>query len=451
MGINIKYSDYVIPKFGKVVSRVMEHLRGGDGNLFVVLPGGRASTKSSFVSFLLVISMLSSSHSVVCLRKYQKDLRDSVMSQMVETIKRLGVSDLFEVRLSPLSLKCKATGSVCRFYGTEDASKLKSNASSDLNLGADSISKYQMVWLEEGYEHNIEEFQQVVLPTFLRGTSFPTAVFVTYNPPRDANASIIKFTEQLRDSEQAVVVDSTYLDVHEKWLGKSFLEGVELLKRKSESEYRHVYLGESSSLSTKIFQNYTFATLSDREIETLYEIGDIYRGVDQGYTDGNAFIEAVIVVNAEGGKDILYITREFYVTKQDPVEFKDMLIEYVGDDEFYIDSNNATVIAYLQNENYNAIGHLCPPLRAIPVNKSKMSVANKLVVLSELIDIVIDKDRTPVIAEELQHFVRDYNDKTGKISLEPKKNQVEHCIMALTYGVSEYLYNFEYLLRRNES
>ena len=91
------------------------------------LSGGRGSTKSSFVSLNIPLAILQNPdcHAVV-LRKVGNTLRNSVYNQVEWAIHALGVAELFDGRISPLSFVHKRTGQKILFLGVDDKEKVKS-------------------------------------------------------------------------------------------------------------------------------------------------------------------------------------------------------------------------------------------------------------------------------------------------------------------------------------
>jgi PBSX family phage terminase large subunit len=96
--------------------------------------GGRYSTKSSFVSLVIVLSMMRDRTNgelthAVALRKTGKDLRESVFEQIGWAIDKLGVSHLWKRSLSPMKwvyMPSSKKPQEIRFRGCDDPSKVKS-------------------------------------------------------------------------------------------------------------------------------------------------------------------------------------------------------------------------------------------------------------------------------------------------------------------------------------
>ena len=95
------------------------------------LPGGRGSTKSSFVGIEIPLGIMRDAkagkmtHAVV-LRRYAITLRESVYAQLLWGINALGVPHLWQASVSPMALTYIPTGQKILFRGADDPMKVKS-------------------------------------------------------------------------------------------------------------------------------------------------------------------------------------------------------------------------------------------------------------------------------------------------------------------------------------
>ena len=91
------------------------------------LKGGRASTKSSFISIELILGIMKNPNTnAVVMRKVERTLADSVFSQLIWAIEKLGVYNYWQIKKSPLELVYLPTGQQILFRGADDPKKLKS-------------------------------------------------------------------------------------------------------------------------------------------------------------------------------------------------------------------------------------------------------------------------------------------------------------------------------------
>ena len=67
--------------------------------------GGRASTKSSFISIELILGIMKHPEAnAVVMRKIERTLADSVFSQLIWAIEKLGVYNYWQIKKSPLEI-----------------------------------------------------------------------------------------------------------------------------------------------------------------------------------------------------------------------------------------------------------------------------------------------------------------------------------------------------------
>ena len=86
-----------------------------DAYIHFVLKGGRGSTKSSFVGIAIpLLMMLDAQEGIhsncVALRKTGETIADSIYAQFLWGINKLGVSEYWQTKKSPLELIYKPTG-----------------------------------------------------------------------------------------------------------------------------------------------------------------------------------------------------------------------------------------------------------------------------------------------------------------------------------------------------
>jgi phage terminase large subunit len=87
---------------------------------YVIMKGGRSSTKSSVISLRLVKDMLDDPElNVICLRAVAGTLRGSCYEQIKWAIDKLNVTDEFIFRKAPLEITHKKNGTKFKFFGLD--------------------------------------------------------------------------------------------------------------------------------------------------------------------------------------------------------------------------------------------------------------------------------------------------------------------------------------------
>lgn len=182
-----------------------------------VFPGGRGSTKSSYVSMEVIDLLMryEQMHAVV-LRQVADTLRGSVYQQIIWAISALGLEDEFNCTVSPLEITRRSTGQKIYFRGADDPGKIKSIKVPFGYIG--------IVWFEELDQFSGEESVRKIEQSVIRGGDMAFK-FKTFNPPKSANNWANQYIKIPR--EDRLVTESNYLTVPPKWLGKPFLDDAE--------------------------------------------------------------------------------------------------------------------------------------------------------------------------------------------------------------------------------
>ena len=128
--------EMISPAFNDVYDSLV---RGDFEYRHLWLKGGRFSLKSSFMGLIIPFLMMrdaswveqgiiseSSLSNAVVLRKFGNTSRESTFAQIEWGIRKLGVDELWESTLAPLTYIYRPTGQKIYFRGLDDATKTKS-------------------------------------------------------------------------------------------------------------------------------------------------------------------------------------------------------------------------------------------------------------------------------------------------------------------------------------
>ena len=140
--------------------------------------GGRASTKSSFISLCIVRGLLvDPDANALIYRKVRATLMDSVYAQIVWAIGELGCAHLFRYLKAPMEIIYRPTGQRIMFRGADDPRKSKSIKVSH--------GYFKYLWFEELTEFQGMEAIRTIKQSVFRGVD-NAVTFYSYNPPRSA-------------------------------------------------------------------------------------------------------------------------------------------------------------------------------------------------------------------------------------------------------------------------
>lgn len=305
-----------------------------------IITSGRAGTKSSFAGILGISTIISDEPgAVVVLRKRHNKLRKTVYKEMIRAIGRLGLSkDEFEIGLSPMEIRCKRTGNVIYFSGSDSIDDTKGIIDEDKPIRLvilDELTEFFEVGEGEEELTNIEA-------TFVRGNDESFRMLYLYNPPKNPNAPVNTWCQKMTARPDAIHKHIDYRDVPVNWLGKKLLEAAELLKKIDYRLYRWVWLGECIGVDDLIYYMFGDDLIHEPEGKSYKLIGV---GADYGQQNATTYQAAGLNIN----KRRLEGLREFYHSGRDSgkqkspseyaeefVKFADALHEKYSCSAFYV-------------------------------------------------------------------------------------------------------------------
>ena len=411
-----KISELLTPKF-------YELYRAWKSNKYtrLVCKGGRGSAKSSNIAIILTLELVRNPISIVCIRKVGETLKKSVYEQIKWAIKRLGLEEYFEYKLSPLEIKYKERGNKFIFMGVDDPEKSKSIV--------DSTYPIACYWFEELAEFKSEDEVEVVLDSVYRGElkdNLKYKGFFSYNPPKMKHNWVNKkYNYTFKDEEETFVHHSTYLD--NPYISEDFKKRALAVKIKNEMKYRHTYMGEPIGNGIVPFANLEIRAITNEEIKGL----DRFRnGVDWGYgVDPMAFVRW----GYDKKRKIIYALDELFGVGIKNRELANYILSKNYDEIVVCDSAERKSIDEVKEYDISAWG----------AKKGAGSVEYGEKWLADLEAIVIDPKRTPNISREFEMI--DYAvDRSGNTltRLEDKNN---HSIDATRYAFSNDMKKGKYV------
>lgn len=399
----VKLTDLIAPSFYDM------HWDIVDGkHTYYDLAGGRASTKSSVISLEIPLGIMQDPlANAIVFRKYAVTLKESVYEQIQWAIEVLGVSHLWQAKVSPLQFIYKPTGQKIIFRGLDKAKKTKSLKTSK--------GYFKYLWFEELDEFAGKEEIRTVQQSVLRGGS-KFVVFKSFNPPVSRSNWANEYFDTPRADSYKLKTD--YRSIPVEWLGEQFINDAEHLKATNEKAYRHEYLGEPVGLGTNIFEFLEVRTITDEEIARMDRI---YQGQDWGWNpDPKAFVrcyynhntETIYAIDELGGCKIrnAEMARQIKEKGYDDYEIRCGLDEQ----ESIVDFRDAGLPARQANGGPGSVRYTFEWLQCRK--------------------IVVDPARTPRLYEEMIKYEHEVDGNGEVIPDYPDKNN--HWIDALRYATS---------------
>lgn len=424
--IQIPIKDCIIPMYDDVLEDIMNH-----GHTHYVFPGGRGSTKSSFVGGVDIPLLVMANPDIhaICFRKVGNTIQTSIFPQVVWGIHKLGVDELFHIpKTYSTPIVYKPTGQRIMFMGLDDPMKVKSVK---LPFGYIGIT-----WFEELDQYAGEnELRTVTQSTMRGGERFWD--FRTFNPPISKNNWANEYTEdcEIYRPDDTMVVRNTYLDVPRSWLGEQFFEEAERLKEINERAYIHEYLGQAIGTGGDVFQNVEDLDMSQL-VETSYgkvpmwqTFDKVYNGMDVGFAmDPTRFVKC----HFEPSTLDLYIFKEHSTVKNRSEEIYNQLYKQKklirNEEQLIADPGGGGLFVIA---DFKALGAF---IRG--ADKGPGSVDYGIKWLQGLRHIYIDKRMCPDTWKEFTTYEYEQDRDGNFISAYPDENN--HSIDAVRYALQKY-------------
>ena len=424
--INIKLSECVSPNFFPLLQDILEHRHSR-----YILPGGRGSTKSSFLGGIAIPLLLIQNPNIhaVCFRKVGNTIQTSIFPQVIWGIYQLGLDELFRIPKNySTPIEYKPTGQKIYFMGLDDPNKVKSIKPPFGYLG--------ITWFEELDQFAGEnELRKVTQSTKRGGDKFWD--LRSFNPPISKNNWANELVEgyEINPRKNTLIVRSNYLQVPPQWLGQEFFDEAEELKQKNSRAYEHEYMGIAIGTGGDVFQNVEDLDM-ERLVETPYgqkpmwqTFDHIYNGLDVGFAmDPTRYVRCHFDQQCLD----LYIFREFSTVKNRSEAIYQQLYN-----EKKLISNEEQLIAdpggggLFVIADFKAFGAF---IRA--ADKGPGSVDYGIKWLQGLRHIYIDKRMCPDTWKEFTTYEYEQDKDGNFISAYPDENN--HSIDAVRYAMQKY-------------
>jgi len=396
----------IAPSFGNVYRDILSR-----NNSEYVFKGGRGSTKSSFVSLVIIEQLIANPDwHALATRQVKDTLRDSVYAQLVWAINYLGLSEQFKCTTSPLEITYLPTGQKIYFRGGDDPLKIKSLKP--------SFGYIAMLWFEELDQFRGAAAVRSVVQSAIRGGDI-ALIFKSFNPPRSRNNWTFK--ELAVPKAGRFVHESDYTTVPVEWLGKAFIDEAIHLSEVNPTAFEHEYLGHVVSAGGLIFENVILRKIEGEERE---QFDRIHGGLDFGYYPDPAHY---VRCHYDAARLTLYVFAELRKWKHSNQALYNALVEEVGylpSEDVIADSAEPKSIADLRSYGMTVHG----------AEKGADSVRYSIKWLQSLKQIVIDPESCPYTAEEFINYEHEMDKEGNYISEYPDKNN--HGIDSVRYALN---------------
>lgn len=273
----VKLSNLIIPKYQPLVND-KEHMHK-------ILTSGRAGTKSSAMAIITDFLIVSEPNSAaIIMRKFHNKLRKTVYKEIIRAIDRLGLKkSMFVIGKSPMQITYKKNGNIIYFTGSDSIDDTKGMI--------DEERKIRLVVLDEVTEffdkgEGADEISNIEA-TFVRGNDDFFEMYYLFNPPRNANAPIMRWVKKMVKRPDCIHIHSDYRDVPIEWLGKKLIESAEMMKNADPMMYEWLWLGKCVGTAETVYYMFNSSMIHhENNFNRLIHVGI---GVDYGQLNATTF------------------------------------------------------------------------------------------------------------------------------------------------------------------
>ena len=238
-----------------------------------VCKGSRASKKSKTAALWFIYSMMKyPGANLLVVRKIFRTLKDSCFTELKWAIQRLGVTEFWDIKESPLEMTYIPTGQKIYFRGLDDPLKVTS-----ITVPTGALC---WLWIEEAYEIESEEDFNT-LDESIRGR-VPEGLFkqatLTFNPWNEHHWLKKRFFD--RKSPDVLAKTTNYLC--NEFLDEADLRMFEDMRQTNPRRYQVAGLGDWGITEGLVYENWEERSFS---LSDLPETARSYFGLDFGYTN----------------------------------------------------------------------------------------------------------------------------------------------------------------------
>lgn len=222
---------------------------------YYVYHGGRCGLKSWAFAQAAILRGGDKKLNILCAREIQKSIRESVHALLVDTIKRLGVEEEWEVQND--RILHNYTGTKINFIGLHNNThNLKSYEGTDI------------CWVEEAQAVTEKSWDDLD-PTIRKDKA---EIWISFNPDDELDPTYVRFVANPRT--KSIVVKTSWRDAEEYgWFPEDLKTQMLQMKKENFKKYLHVWEGEpNSNYEDAIIQPEWFEAAIDAHIKKNWEV-----------------------------------------------------------------------------------------------------------------------------------------------------------------------------------
>ena len=300
-----------------------------DSRYFIVT-GGRGSSKSFSISFVLLMLLEESGHTILFTRYTLRSAAISIIPEFLEKIELADKLDKFQITRDQIIHK--ESGSKIIFRGLKTSSGDQTASLKSLT----GITTWVMDEAEELNDENI--FDKIDLSVRQKGVL--NRVIMILNPTTKEHWIYTRFYEGKgiegglnTSKEDTTYIHTTYLDNKEN-LSQSFIDRIEEMKVRRPERYKHQILGGwQAKAEGVIFENW--------KLGEFKEVGKIVAGADFGFS---ADPSTLVLTSIDSDNKIIYLKECFYLKGLTTSQLSQLYLKFCKDHLIIADSSDPRLI-----------------------------------------------------------------------------------------------------------
>ncbi len=242
-----------------------------------VCKGSRGSKKSKTAALWFIVNMMKYPQAnLLVVRKVFRTLKDSCFTELKWAVNRLGVSEWWSIKESPLEMTYLPTGQKIYFRGLDDPLKIRSI----------TVEVGYLCWccIEEAYEIT-DENDFNMLDESIRGaipeeTGLFKQLTLTFNPWNEHHWLKKRFFDN--PNSETLAITTNYM-INE-WLDKNDLKLFDEMKVNNPRRYRVAGLGDWGITEGLVYENWEEKVFDIDDIRGMNSVKSAF-GLDFGYTN----------------------------------------------------------------------------------------------------------------------------------------------------------------------